>query len=98
MSYISEDDEGDAVLTVYVQPRSSRNCITGAHGDALKICITTPPVDGKANKAIIDFLAKFFRIPKSSVILQSGETSRHKKIKLMGVSTSQALSTITNHF
>ncbi len=69
-------------LSLYVQPRSSRNEFAGLHGESLKLRLTTPPVDGKANKAVIAFLAKRLKIPKSAVQIAGGTHSRSKRIIL----------------
>jgi len=91
MTYLREQADGSSIsLSVHVQPRASRTRIAGLHGDALKLCITTPPVDGKANAAVIEFLARLFKIPKTAVTLASGEVSRDKRIILAGVSAAQA--------
>jgi len=55
------------------------------HGEELKLAITAPPVDGKANKAVISFLANFFSLSKSDVVIQSGQQSRHKQCRLTHV-------------
>ena len=68
------------VLSVWVQPKASRNAIQGVHGEALKIALTAPPVDGAANKACIAFLAKKLGLAKSAVAIVSGQTSRSKRI------------------
>ena len=68
------------LLKIFVQPRSSKNMIIGLHGDALKIKLTAPPVDGAANKMSIQYLAKIFKIPKSSLNIISGQTSRKKTV------------------
>ena len=74
---------GDTLtLQVHVQPRASRNEIVGPHGDALKVRITAPPVEGKANAHLIQFLAKTFRVPKSHITLASGEASRCKVLRI----------------
>ena len=65
---------------IAVQPRASRNQVAGLKGDALKIRLTAPPVDGAANKACLQFLAKTLGVPKSSLSIQSGETGRNKLI------------------
>jgi hypothetical protein len=67
-------------LKVYVQPRSSRNQITGAYRGALKLKITSPPVDGAANKACIRFLAKRLGIAPSRIEIVSGHTARTKRL------------------
>ncbi len=90
-TYLREQGDGTSVsLSVHVQPKASRTRIAGLHGDALKLCITSPPVDGKANAAVIEFFAKLFKIPKAAVTLASGETSRDKRLVLTGISTAQA--------
>lgn len=76
-------------VRIFVQPRASRNRIVGVQGDELKIALTAPPVDGAANKACLAFFARLCRIPKSNVILISGETSRHKRLLLEGVGAEQ---------
>jgi uncharacterized protein (TIGR00251 family) len=81
-------DEGKNGCTFYVhvQPRSGHNEIIGLHGDALKIRLTAPPVAGKANQALIKFLAKQLRIPPSSIEIITGHTSRQKQVRVAGVS------------
>ena len=74
------------VLNVRAQPRSSRSGIDGAVGDAVKVRIRSAPVDGKANKELVETLADAFGIPKSSVVFKGGETSKTKRILLRGVS------------
>ena len=73
-------------FAVKVHPRARKNAITGSVGDALKLSLTAPPVEGKANRAVIEFLADFFDIPRSSVTIASGETSRLKTVRITGVS------------
>ena len=73
------------VLRVQVQPRSSRNQLVGLQGDALKIKLTSPPVEGAANKACCDYLAKLFGIAKGAVRLVAGGKSRQKRILLVGL-------------
>lgn len=74
----------DLVLSVYVQPRASKNKICGIQGDELKISLTSPPVDGAANKLCREFVAGLFDVAKSSVDIISGETSRHKRLRISG--------------
>jgi len=83
-------DSASVSLSVHVQPKASRTRIAGLHGEALKLCITSPPVDGKANAAVIQFFAKLFKIPKAAVTIASGEASRDKRIILAGVSLIRA--------
>lgn len=72
-------------LRLLVQPRASRNKLVGLQGDALKIALTAPPVDGAANQACAVFLAKLIGLPKSSVRLVAGAASRHKRFLLEGL-------------
>lgn len=76
---------GDVLLSVHVQPKSSRECFTELYGDSVKISIKAPPVDGKANKAITQFLAAFFKVPRKGVQIHSGKQSRKKKFLIAGV-------------
>lgn len=77
------------VLKVVVVPGSSKNKIVGLHGDRLKIKIQAPPVDGKANLAIIDFLAKTLKIKKMSLSIVRGETSKSKDVLILEVTKEQ---------
>jgi len=73
-------------LAVRVQPKSSKNAVVGYHGTgAVKISLTAAPVDGKANKALIAFLAKDFHIAKSKVVLLRGDRGRDKLVEISGV-------------
>jgi uncharacterized protein len=73
-------------FSVKVHPRARKNAITGTVGDALKLALTAPPVEGKANQAVIEFFADLFAIPRSSVTIASGETSRNKIVRIASVS------------
>lgn len=73
-------------FAVKVHPRARKNAITGTVGDALKVALTAPPVEGKANRAVVGFFADFFEIPRSSVTIASGESSRNKVIRITGLS------------
>jgi uncharacterized protein len=72
-------------FAVKVHPRARKNAITGTVGDALKLALTAPPVEGKANQAVIEFFADLFEIPRSSVTIASGETSRNKIVRISGM-------------
>ena len=76
-------------FAVKVHPRAHKDAITGTIGDALKLALTAPPVDGKANQAVIEFFADLFAISRSSVTIASGETSRTKVIRVSGISAEQ---------
>jgi uncharacterized protein (TIGR00251 family) len=71
---------------IKVHPRGKRNAITGVIGDALKMSVTAPPTDGKANQALVEFFADFFAIPRSSVTIASGDTGRLKVIRISRMS------------
>ena len=74
---------GDGIiLNLHIQPRASKSEVCGVQGDALKIRLTSPPVDGAANKLCREFLAELFKVPKSAVEIVSGEASRHKRVKI----------------
>jgi len=75
-------DGASLLLQLFVQPRASKNEISGIHEGELKLKITSPPVDGAANEACRQFFSKLLKIPKTSVTIVSGETSRHKRIRL----------------
>ena len=74
-------------LSIKVEPRSSKSGIVGPYGNALKVKLTSPPVEGKANKELIEVLAKGFRIAKKDVEIISGQSSKNKVVKLYGVSS-----------
>ena len=75
-----------AMFSVKVHPRAKKNAITGEIGDALKVALTAPPVDGKANDACIEFFAKLLKVPRSSVTIAAGQTSRNKVVRVAGLS------------
>ena len=85
MEWMNETPNGLDVRIKAV-PRAAKNEIQGLHDGALKIRLTTPPVDGKANQALIKFLSKTLSISKSQIELAQGETSRHKIVKITGLS------------
>ena len=84
MPCLRDTPEG-TVIAVRVQPRSSRNEISGLVGDELKIKVTAPPVDSAANEALREFLAERLDCPRSAVDLLRGHTSRHKAVLIRGV-------------
>lgn len=75
-------DGKDLLLAVYIQPRASRDEITGQHGEALRIRIAAPPVDGEANAALCRFLADVFGVAKSAVSVESGQSGRRKTVRI----------------
>ncbi len=72
-----------------IHPHAKQNAITGEVGDALKLSLTAPPVDGKANDACIEFFAKLLKVQRSSVTIASGQTSRNKMIRVAGVTADE---------
>jgi uncharacterized protein len=81
-------------VRVHLQPRASQNRIVGVHGEAMKITLTAPPVDGAANAALLRFLAKLLAIPQSSISLLSGEKSREKQILICTPNAEQTIHTL----
>jgi uncharacterized protein (TIGR00251 family) len=67
-------------LRIFLQPKASRDQIVGLHDNELKIAVTAPPVEGQANAHLLKYLAKLFKVPKSSIELEKGELQRHKQI------------------
>ena len=76
-------------FAVKVHPRARKNALIGEIGDALKISLTAPPVEGRANEACIEFFAKLLKVPRSSVTIASGLTSRNKVIRVAGLSAAE---------
>jgi uncharacterized protein len=77
-------------FAVKVHPRARKNAITGEIGDALKLSITAPPIDGRANEACIEFFANLLKVSRSSVTIASGESSHRKVIRVAGISPEEA--------
>ena len=73
-------------FSVRVQPRASRTAIGGVLGDVLKVAVAAPPVEGKANEALVRFFAELFGVGRSAVEIASGEASRNKVVRVDGVS------------
>jgi len=88
MILIHESPTG-VTFAIKVQPRARKNAVVGTLGNALKVSLTAPPVDGKANQACIDFFAKLLKVPRSSVTIAAGQTSRNKVIRIAGLSAKE---------
>jgi uncharacterized protein len=86
---VIQNSSSGVTFTVKIHPRAKKNAITGEVGDALKVSLTAPPVDGKANAACIEFFAKLLNVPRSSVTIASGQNSRNKVIRISGVTAQQ---------
>lgn len=78
-------DGDDVILNLHIQPGAKKTEVVGLHGDALKIRLAAPPVDGKANEALLSFIAAKVGAGKTAVALVSGQTSRAKRIRVRGV-------------
>lgn|SRR5690348_3960043 len=83
--------DGCVVFAVRVAPRASRNAIEGEHGGALKVRLTAPPVEGRANDALRSLLAEHLNVPVNAVAIVAGEASRAKRVSITGVSAAQIL-------
>ena len=76
---------GDCItLILHVQPGAKYTSVAGLHGDALKIRFAAPPIEGRANDALLRFIADFFKVPVRNVMLKQGEQSRHKRVEVRG--------------
>ena len=74
------------LLNVYVQPRASKNRVAGMYNNSVKICVTAPPLENRANEAVIQFVAGLFNLPKSAVSIKSGKQGRNKKVLINNLS------------
>ena len=79
-------------LSIYVQPRAARTEVAGQHGEAIKIRVAAPPVDGAANEELVRFLAERLGTPRSAVTIVSGATSRTKRVRISGMTDAEAIS------
>jgi uncharacterized protein len=84
-----QESTGGVAFAVKVHPRAKKNAITGELGDALKVSLTAPPIEGRANEACVEFFAKLLKVPRSSVTIASGQTSRNKVIRVAGLTAQQ---------
>jgi uncharacterized protein (TIGR00251 family) len=80
---------GGVTFAVKVHPKAKKNAITGELGNALKLSLTSPPLEGRANEACIEFFAKLLKLSRSSVTIASGQTSRQKMIRISGLSAEE---------
>lgn len=86
MTLLVTEGEDGCTFQVRVLPRGRRDQVVGLHGDALKVRLTAPPVKGKANRALQEFLAGRLGVSRSAVEILSGHTSRHKRVRVRNVS------------
>lgn len=82
-------------FAVKVHPRARKNAITGELGDTLKVSLTAPPIEGKANEACIEFFANLLKVPRSSVTIAAGQSSRNKVIRVAGLSAQEIQDRLT---
>ncbi|MDW7774192.1 MAG: DUF167 domain-containing protein [Desulfobulbaceae bacterium] len=97
MPYLRTRPDGSLLLRLFVQPRAGSNQVAGLHNNALKIRLTTPPVEGRANKAVIAFLAKQLHVPKSAVTIISGLKNREKQVIISGCDEQHARRILTGN-
>ena len=81
---IVQDSKAGAVLSVHIQPKASTTECVGIHGDAIKIRVAAPPIDGAANDELVRFLARRLSMPSTSIRIHSGASGRHKRVLVKG--------------
>lgn len=89
MSWIESVEDG-VRLSIRLQPRASRNEIVGEHGDALKIRLTAPPVDGAANRELVAFLAKRLGCGRSRISIERGHSGHLKRLRILDMGVNEA--------
>src|SRR5262250_848156 len=100
---MSETDEfvrdvaDGCTVSVRVHPGAKKNAVTGLHAGAVKIALSAPPVDGKANDALIAFVAEELKLPRSRVALVSGTTSRSKTLRITGKSAAEVQAALSHN-
>ncbi len=85
----ARDEAGGAVLEILVQPRASRTRVVGEHDGRLKVQLAAPPVEGEANRALVELLAGALGVRKADVVIQRGDTGRRKTVRVAGVTAAQ---------
>ncbi|HYX69674.1 MAG TPA: DUF167 domain-containing protein [Terriglobales bacterium] len=83
------DTDAGAGFAVKVHPRARKNAVTGEVGGALKVSLTAPPAEGRANEALLEFLAELLQLPRSSVTIAAGHSNRNKVVRVRGLSAAQ---------
>lgn len=94
MSWLQADEEG-VTLKLYIQPGAKKTEVVGLHGEALKIRLRAPPVEGQANAQLIAFLALHLAVPKRAVTLLSGEASRAKRVRVVGIGAASVVAKLS---
>lgn len=97
MPYLQTLPDGSLLLRLLVQPRANRNELAGLHNNALKLRLTAPPVEGRANKAVVAFLAKRLHLPKKAITITSGLQSREKQVRISGCPAQTVRSLLANN-
>ncbi|MGN1149529.1 MAG: DUF167 domain-containing protein [Sutterella sp.] len=97
-SWLSIGKNGNPILALHAQPGAKRTTLAGLYGNKLKIALASPPVDGKANSLLIKFLSKELGLPKASLLLISGETSREKRLEVIGITADELLTALKKAF
>lgn len=82
MNWYRRENNGKLILSLYIQPGAKNTQFAGLHGDALKVSLAAPPIEGKANKALIKFLADCFQVSANQVSIKRGEHSRYKLVEI----------------
>lgn len=82
--YLTATDDG-VLVDVHVQPGAHRPRVVGRHGDALKVAVAAPPVEGRANDAVVKAIAEVFGVPVADVTITSGQTARRKRLRVAGI-------------
>ena len=95
--HIQNSDLG-ATFAVRIHPRASRTAITGTLAGALKLAVSAPPIEGRANEALVEFFSGLFRVPRSAVQIATGERGRNKVIRIAGRSASELELLLRDHF
>ena len=93
-----ENGPAGVTFAIKLHPRARKNAITGELGGTLKVSLTAPPVEGKANAACIEFLANLLKVPRSSVTIASGLSTRRKVIRVTGLSADELHRRLRSHF
>ena len=95
MVFLSSKGDLDVILDLYIQPKASRSRIIGLHDNALKLAVSSPPIDGRANSEVIAFMAKALKVPKSSIEIIRGHQGRRKRLLVSGLSEKDARRLLT---
>lgn len=97
MAWAVEEREGSVRFRVRVVPRASRDEVVGLQGEALRVRLTAPPVEGAANRALVEFLARQLGVRKGQVCILSGEASREKVVAVGGVTAEEVRARLLGH-